>query len=135
MADQERRWDDLEGRWVVLSQGRQGRPVLEAGAGLPCPFCPGPEGVSELPQGDYRVAVFENRYPPLGGRPAALPDVPWGEGQTAAPGRAEVVVYSPSHGASLGDLPEAHLADLIWVWADRTWEGLRDPGSVSRKVV
>jgi UDPglucose--hexose-1-phosphate uridylyltransferase len=120
VTGRERRWDSLEGRWVLLTQGRQARPLVGTGEEGACPFCPGAPPFSELPHGDYRVAVFENRYPPLGGEPTSWPRVEAGQGQGDARGRAEVVVYTPLHHGSLGSLEDDHLADVVRVWADRT---------------
>jgi UDPglucose--hexose-1-phosphate uridylyltransferase len=41
-------------------------------------------------------------------------------GVAAAHGAAEVVLYAPEHDASLGELPDDHLADVVAAWRERT---------------
>lgn len=95
------RVDPLTGATVVVVGARQGRPNLPDG----CPFCPG--GL-EAPD-DYDVRWFENRWPPL-------PD-----------GRAEVLLYSPRHDATLGGLGIEGVRGVVDLWADRTTAlGARD---------
>ncbi len=71
--------DPLTGRHVTIVGHRQARPNLPSEA---CPFCPG--GL-EAPE-PYTTRWFVNRWPPL-------PD-----------GRAEVLLYSPDHDASMATL-------------------------------
>ena len=79
-----------------------------------CPLCPtragGPE--TEIPEPDYHIAVFENRFPAFSG----------------GPGRCEVVCYTPVHDSSLGDQPLGQIRDLVEVWQDRFRELSRQPG-------
>lgn len=70
------RIDPLSGVVTVVAGDRQGRPDRPEG----CPFC---IGGLEAPE-PYDVRSFPNRWPPL-------PD-----------GRAEVLLFSPEHEASLG---------------------------------
>jgi UDPglucose--hexose-1-phosphate uridylyltransferase len=89
------RTDPLTGERTVIVGARQGRPNLPVDD---CPFCPG--GL-ESPE-PYDVRSFPNRWPPL-------PD-----------GRAEVVLYSPVHDASLATLDVAQVQRLVALWSDRT---------------
>lgn len=94
--------DRLTGERTVIVGARQARPNLPVDD---CPFCPG--GL-EAPE-PYDVRWFPNRFPPLPG------------------GRAEVVLYSPDHDASLGSLTPADVARLVALWAERTVDlGIRD---------
>jgi UDPglucose--hexose-1-phosphate uridylyltransferase len=61
---------------------------------------------TEIPEPDYHIAVFENRFPSY----------------TADQGRCEVVCYTPDHDSSLGEQSVDHIRDLIEVWRDRTRE-------------
>jgi UDPglucose--hexose-1-phosphate uridylyltransferase len=61
---------------------------------------------TEIPEPDYHIAVFENRFPSY----------------TGDQGRAEVVCYTPDHDSSLGEQTVDHIRDLIEVWRDRTKE-------------
>src|SRR5262249_9136879 len=81
------------------------------------PTAPGGEP-TEVPQGAWRVAVFENRFPALA-RAAPEPAasiVPVRPGD----GVCEVVVYTPEAAGSLDALPGEQIELLIEVWADRT---------------
>ncbi len=61
---------------------------------------------TEIPERDYHIAVFENRFPSY----------------TGDQGRSEVVCYTSDHGSSLGEQTVDHIKDLIEVWRDRTRE-------------
>lgn len=94
--------DRLSGHRVIIAPDRQDRPNLPDDG---CPFC---VGGREAPE-PYDVRWFANRWP-------SLPD-----------GRAEVVLFSPDHAASLGTLGTKGIRRVIDVWADRTVElGARD---------
>ena len=89
------RTDVHTGVQSYIVSSRQERPNLPAAS---CPFCPG--GL-EAPD-DYRVRWFPNRWP-------AMPDE-----------RCEVILYSPTHDASLWSLGVAGVRDVVDLWADRT---------------
>ncbi|HEX7165751.1 MAG TPA: hypothetical protein VF230_02105 [Acidimicrobiales bacterium] len=97
------RIDPLTGDEVVVAAARQHRPNLPDG----CPFCPG--GL-EAPE-PYDVGWFVNRWPPLPG------------------GRAEVLLFSPRHDASLSDLGDGGVRRVVDLWADRTAEHAARDGS------
>jgi UDPglucose--hexose-1-phosphate uridylyltransferase len=94
----DRRTDRLTGEPVVVVGDRQDRPNLPTDDDGGCPFCVG--GI-EAPE-PYDVRWFPNRWPPL-------PD-----------GRAEVVLYSPDHDATLATLPVEQVRRLVDLWAERT---------------
>lgn len=73
-----------------------------------CPLCPTRPGQleTEIPEPDYHIVVFENRFPAY----------------TGEQGRCEVVCYTPDHDSSLGQQSIEHILDLIEVWRDRTLE-------------
>ncbi|MGA0866442.1 MAG: galactose-1-phosphate uridylyltransferase, partial [Candidatus Nanopelagicaceae bacterium] len=60
----ELRLDPLLNEWVAMAAHRQGRiflPPKEL-----CPLCPTKPGLlSEIPEEDYEVVVFDNRFPSL----------------------------------------------------------------------
>jgi UDPglucose--hexose-1-phosphate uridylyltransferase len=77
-----------------------------------------PEFPTELPQGNYDIAVFENRFPSL--IPTAT-DAPAAIVETLpANGACEVVVFTQNPQATLSGLPLDHLELLFQVWGDRT---------------
>jgi UDPglucose--hexose-1-phosphate uridylyltransferase len=94
--------DPLTGRDVRIVEHRQDRPNLPKRG---CPFCPG--GL-EAPE-HYDTHWFVNRWP-------ALPN-----------GRAEVLLYSPDHKASMATLSPAQARAVVDLWVARTIElGGRD---------
>jgi UDPglucose--hexose-1-phosphate uridylyltransferase len=98
------RWHPLRGEWVTYAAYRQGRtflPPLEYNPLAPMADAAFP---TEVPAGNWDVAVFDNRFPAL-----APPH-----------GKCEVVVYTQDPTASLGALPLEHMELLMEVWADRT---------------
>lgn len=111
-AMSELRWHPLLREWVTVAPWRQERtyhPPAEH-----CPLCPTRPGrlETEIPEPDYHIAVFENRF-------AAY------QGQQ---GRCEVVCYTPDHESSLGAQPVEQVRDLVEVWQDRVDELSRLPG-------
>jgi UDPglucose--hexose-1-phosphate uridylyltransferase len=105
------RRDPLLGDSVAIASHRQGRtyhpPADE------CPLCPSRDGRhSEIPDRDYDVVVFENRFPSLAGDS----------------GRCEVVCFTSDHDASFADLTEDRAALVLEAWTDRTAELAELPG-------
>ena len=99
----ELRWHPLLREWVTVAPARQERTYHPSLAD--CPLCPTRAGqaLTEIPEPDYHIAVFENRFPS------------YDQGQ----GVCEVVCYTPEHDSSLGAQPVEHIRDLIEVWQDR----------------
>ncbi|HVT75755.1 MAG TPA: hypothetical protein VHD87_01910 [Acidimicrobiales bacterium] len=95
MSDAER--DPLTGRDVRIVGHRQERPNLPVDG---CPFCPG--GI-EAPA-PYDTYWFVNRWPPLPND------------------RAEVLLYTPDHTASMASLSPAQARAVVDLWAHRTIE-------------
>src|SRR5919201_6997452 len=119
------RWHPLRGEWVAYASHRQNRTFLPPAEYNPLAPTTDPSHPTELPRGDYDVAVFENLFPTLTrfahDPPASIVDT------TAARGACEVVVFTQNPNASLGTLPLPHLELIIEVWADRYVElGARD---------
>ncbi|MFJ4667928.1 galactose-1-phosphate uridylyltransferase [Kitasatospora purpeofusca] len=125
------RQDPMTGAWVTVAAHRQARtyhpPADE------CPLCPSREGrLSEIPAGDYQVAVFENRFPSLAGEPGTHPVPPVLDDplHSRGPGigRCEVVCFTADHDASFADLDEDHARLVLDAWTDRTAELSALPG-------
>ena len=107
----ELRWHPLLEEWVTVAPWRQDRtyhPTADH-----CPLDPTLPGhlETEIPEPEYYIAVFENRFPSF----------------TGDQGRCEVVCYTPEHDSSLGEQTVEHIQDLIDVWRDRTNELSRLP--------
>ncbi len=119
-AEPHLRWHPLRGEWVTYAAYRQGRTYLPPPEYNPLAVTTDPAHPTELPAGDWDVAVFDNRFPSLapplpGTAPPALvvPTAP-------ADGACEVVVFTQDPQSSLAHLPLDHLGLLVQVWADRT---------------
>jgi UDPglucose--hexose-1-phosphate uridylyltransferase len=77
-----------------------------------------PNFPTELAQGQYDVAVFDNRFPSM---TLFAHDAPECIVETLpANGACEIVVFTQDSQASLGSLDLDHLDLLLQVWADRT---------------
>ncbi len=119
----ELRWNPLLGEWVATATHRQERTFLPPVDF--CPLCPTKPGgfPTEVPEPDYDIVVFENRFPSL--RPD--PDPPSVEGNGLYPvrpgkGVCEVVLYAPRHRSTLAQEPVEQIHKLIRVWRDRFQE-------------
>ena len=122
------RRDPLTGEWAVYAAHRQNRTFLPPASEDPlAPTRPG-QNPSEIPENDYQVVVFENRFPSFSMRL----DIPEGydprvDGEelferAPAQSRCEVVCFTPDATGSFKDLPLARKRTLIDVWAHRTAE-------------
>ena len=97
------RRDPLTGEQVALAVHRQTR-TYKPPADL-CPLCPSAPGrPTEVPEPDYDVVVFENRFPSFSGDQ----------------GRCEVMCFTADHATSFGALPLERVKQVVDVWADRT---------------
>jgi galactose-1-phosphate uridylyltransferase (family 1) len=118
------RWDALLGEWVAYASHRQSRTFLPPAD--QCPLCPTRPGrpPTEVPEADYQVAVFENRFPSLATAvdtdvPPTAPGAPHAARRPGF-GRCEVVVFTSHHDRAPADLGPERLRLLVDVWADRT---------------
>ncbi|MFT3767007.1 MAG: galactose-1-phosphate uridylyltransferase [Minicystis sp.] len=119
------RWHPLRGEWVAYASHRQTRTFLPPASYNPLAPSADPARPTEVPAGDWDVAVFENRFPTL----TALAHDPPESIVDTRPGKGvcEVVVFGQDPATSLGRLPLSHLTLLVDVWADRyTALGSRD---------
>ena len=116
----ELRWNPLLGEWVATATQRQDRTFLPPDDY--CPLCPTkPRGFpTEVPELDYDIVVFENRFPSLK-TVLDLPTVSSSELYPVRPsqGVCEVVLYSPNHSSSLAVEPVEQIHKLVRVWTDR----------------
>jgi UDPglucose--hexose-1-phosphate uridylyltransferase len=111
------RWHPLREEWVAYASHRQNRTFLPPAEYNPLAPTTDPAHPTELPAGEYDVAVFQNLFPTFsadpGGTPQSIVDT------RPAAGAAEVVVFTQDASASLGALPLSHLELLSEVWTDR----------------
>jgi UDPglucose--hexose-1-phosphate uridylyltransferase len=116
------RRDPLTGEWVAMAAHRQTR-TYKPPADL-CPLCPSTPGrPTEIPEADYDVVVFENRFPSLAQGVPDLPSTVDGMPLVArAPGhgRCEVVCFTSSHDTHFGALSPSRVRTVVDAWADRT---------------
>jgi UDPglucose--hexose-1-phosphate uridylyltransferase len=101
------RWDPLLGEPVAIASHRQDRTYLPPAD--ECPLCPSRDGrLTEIPEPDYDVVVFENRFPTFTDR------APGGQG------RCEVVCFTSDHDRSFRELTAEQVRAVVEAWADRT---------------
>jgi len=131
------RLDPLSGRWVVVSPGRSERPYSflsrtpfhDQGDHRPCPFCPGNEEDTPPaletygPTGHWLVRVVPNLYPAFDGD---SPFVVENRGpvftQATAGGIHEILIFSPEHEATLGQLSQEQVELVMAALRDRLEE-------------
>ena len=112
------RWHPLRAEWVAYAPSRQGRTFMPPPEYNPLAPTSDASHPTELPQGNYDIAVFDNRFPTLGhcasGAPLSI------VATAPARGQCEVVVYTQHAQTALAALPLDHIELLLQVWADRT---------------
>jgi UDPglucose--hexose-1-phosphate uridylyltransferase len=112
------RHDPVLDEWVIVASHRQQRTHLPSVD--KCPLCPSTNGNStEIPDGDYDVVVFENRFPSM----VLTSNHISSDGllaQGPATGASEVICFSSDHGSSFSDLPPHRLKTIGRALVDRT---------------
>ncbi len=122
----ELRRDPVSGRLVVLAPGRGHRPGAPQGLREPvtpaelesCPFCEGREG--RTPPETLALAPAERAPDTAGWSVRVVPNL------YPAFRRQEVVVHSPRHARSLGELSPNELALVAEAWSARARVAERD---------
>lgn len=120
----EMRIDPLNNEWVVMAAHRQNRiflPPKELN-----PLAPSkPNALTEIPESDYEVVVFDNRSPSLRA-PVQLPEIPtdlnFATSPAPAAGKCEVVCFTSNYDSSFKDLSERQIRTVLEAWRDRTQE-------------
>ncbi len=120
------RWHPLRGEWTTYAAYRQGRTFLPPPEYNPLAPTRDAANPTEVPGGNWDVAVFDNRFPSLSLDATASPEsvVPTAPGV----GKCEVVVFTQDPCSSLGALPLPHIELLIEVWGARTERLAASPG-------
>jgi UDPglucose--hexose-1-phosphate uridylyltransferase len=138
-ASSQIRWDPLLRAWSVIAGHRQTRTYRPPTSD--CPLCPSRDDrLTEIPESDYDVVVFENRFPSLamGADEQGLSLTSQASDELAtdefpfrsAPGigRCEVVCFTSDHATSFAQLPPSRARTVIDALADRTTELCRIDG-------
>ena len=133
----ELRKDPITSRWVIVNVDRAMRPsdfIREHVVPTPgryCPFCPGhedktpPEVLAYRPggglpnQGGWTLRVVPNKFPALRVEGELNRQ---GEGlydKMNGIGAHEIVIETPDHAQTLGDLSEKQVEDVFWAFRDR----------------
>lgn len=122
----ELRRDPLLDEWVVVAGHRQARTFLPPSS--ECPLCPTHgDQYTEVPESDYDVVVFENRFPSL--TMHEQDDPPLDDFRTRPGfGRCEVVCFTSDHGSSLAHVTADRIALVLEAWIDRDRELSAIPG-------
>lgn len=124
------RQDPLTGDWIPMAANRMNRTFLPPADANPLgPARPGAEYQDgEIPDTDYDVVVFENRFP-------SLMETPETRGQIQEPqpvdgeplfleqpanGRCEVVCFGPDLNTNLVSMGPKRMRTVIEAWSDRT---------------
>lgn len=127
------RRDPLTGDWIPMATARMNRPIT-AGAGATAsgnPLAARKPGDAyqdgEVPDTDYNVVVFENRFPSMVQVPGVSAAVSGVDGnplweQKLAAGRCEVICFDPDEHGLPADLPVSRLRTVVEAWAFRTAE-------------
>jgi UDPglucose--hexose-1-phosphate uridylyltransferase len=139
----ELRKDPITGRWVIIATDRAKRPndfirqpVPPAQTGV-CPFDAGHENKTPpevlayrdgggRDQPGWRVRVVPNKFPVLGIEGALNRQ---GEGmydKMSGIGANEVIIETPDHSATLSDMPEHQIAEVLRAFKDRVNDLKRD---------
>ncbi len=109
----ELRWNPVLKWWVMVSSERQNRPLTPKDY---CPFCPGSGKVPD----DYGVLSYDNDWPILSSLPPEVEPTNSSIFKNAKSyGKCEVILYSPEHNSSLGELSGESIEKLIDLWVDK----------------
>lgn len=131
------RQDPLTGEWVPMATHRMNRTFLPPADANPlAPAKPGADySDGEIPDTDYDVVVFENRFPSLlrvpDADPLAKPEPLDGQElflTRPATGRCEVICFSPRLEDNLAEASPQRMRTVIEAWADRTAHLMAMPG-------
>lgn len=123
------RRDPLTGEWIPMATHRMNRTFLPGPGSNPlAPANPDSEYADgEIPDVDYDVVVFENRFPSLMQVPGQavgesyVDDNPLWPTRPAA-GRCEVICFSSDPQMSLSGVTQTRMRTIVEAWTDRTRE-------------
>jgi UDPglucose--hexose-1-phosphate uridylyltransferase len=121
------RWHPLRQEWVVYASHRQNRTFLPPEGYSPLAVTVTNDFPTEMPEGNYEIAVFENLYPSLNLTTDSAPDlyIP----TAPARGVCEVIVFTKDPKTSLGALSVDQIQLTLEVLAERTTQ-LKQTGKI-----
>jgi UDPglucose--hexose-1-phosphate uridylyltransferase len=123
----ELRHDPLRDEWVVVAGHRQARTFLPPSS--ECPLCPTHDDqLTEIPEADYDVVVFENRFPSLTQHESVTGLDPRDRRTRQGFGRCEVVCFTSDHGSALAQVTPDRMRLVLEAWIDRDRELSAIPG-------
>ncbi len=131
----ELRLDPLTGEWIPMAAHRMNRTFLPPADANP--LAPAKPGATyqdgEIPDTDYDVVVFENRFPSLMAVPGVDDATELIDGEPLwqrrpANGRCEVICFSSDPTASLATVSPRRMRTIVEAWTDRTRELSALPG-------
>lgn len=111
------RWHPLREEWVTYAAHRQNRTFFPPPEYNPFAVTASKEFPTELPVGDYDIAVFDNLFSSFKTNAQLAPTL--GVDTRPAEGHCEVVVFSKDPAGSLTAMPLNQIRLLLDVWADR----------------
>lgn len=114
------RWHPLRGEWVAYATHRQNRTFLPPKEYSPLAVTKSADFPTELPAGDYDVAVFENLFPSLNLVDSTPPELY--TASRAGTGLCEVLVFTQDPDTSLGKLSLDEVFLVLKVMGERTKE-------------
>ncbi len=114
------RWHPLRREWVIYASHRQNRTFLPPKDYSPLAVSKREDFPTEIPEGNYEVAVFENLFPSLNLTTNQAPKMK----VLTQPSRGvcEVVVFTQNPDTSLGFLARERIELILRVLAERTEE-------------
>ena len=132
----ELRKDPVTGRWVIIATGRAKRPSdfirqpVVSSKPAACPFDYGnesrtpPEILAYRNSGGrnepgWRVRVVPNKFPALGIEGELNRQGDGMYDKMNGIGAHEVVIETPDHQTTLGDMPERQIEEVLWAFKER----------------
>jgi len=120
----ELRLDVQTNEWVVIAAHRQDRVFLPPKELNPL-TASSPGNLTEIPESDYEVVVFDNRSPSLRQpeRELKLPsNLDFATPTFPAAGKCEVVCFTSDYESSFKDLTDRQIRTVLEAWRDRVAE-------------
>ena len=119
------RWHPLRQEWVIYASHRQNRTFLPPKDYSPLSVSKSEDFPTEMPDGDYEVAVFENLFPSLNTQTQEAPALP--VPTQPSRGVCEVIVFTKDPDTSLTQLPLKRIELVLRVLGERTRELGKNP--------